>query len=387
MTRFSSNVARLEPSATLAITARARKMQAAGEAVVNLSAGEPSFATPAPAREAADASVRAGKTGYPPTPGLPELRRSIAGYTMETSDASDLDPNQVIVAAGVKQVLFNLTYCLFQAGDEVILPSPFWPSYTAIIELSGATPVTVPLEWEDDFRISVDRLEAARTPRTRGLFLNSPSNPTGATVGMDDLRAILEWADRHGIWILSDEIYRRLHYPAGEAPSVLDEIGSLERVVAMDGVSKAFSMPGWRIGWGVGPAAVIEKAAALQSQTTSGAAGPSQHAALGILTDPGRESVVADFRSQLDRRRKTSLEILRRAPSIEIREQPGAIYHYLKLVDHPDSMQAAERLLVQGGVAAIPGEAFGAAGYLRITYAPDDATVREGCERIAAFFE
>jgi aspartate aminotransferase len=275
MVEFSDNVARLEPSATLAITARAKAMQAAGQSVVNLSAGEPSFPTPAAAAAGAAASVEAGRTGYPPTSGIPSLRESIARYTAETSGSGDVDPGSVLVSAGVKQVLYNLTYCLFGEGDEVLIPAPYWPSYSAIVHLSRAVPVVVPLDWSDGFRLTGDALEEFRTDRTRGLLLNSPSNPTGAVTGLADLAGVLAWAGEHDVWVLSDEIYRRLYYEGGSAPSVLDVADRPERVVAMDGMSKAFSMPGWRIGWGIGPAEVMEQASALQSQTTSGAAGPS----------------------------------------------------------------------------------------------------------------
>ncbi|MFW6084470.1 MAG: aminotransferase class I/II-fold pyridoxal phosphate-dependent enzyme, partial [Gemmatimonadota bacterium] len=254
MIDFSDNVARLEPSPTLAITARARELQAAGRSVMNLSAGEPSFPTPAVAAAGAAASVEAGKTGYPPTPGIPELRSAIARCTAETTAAGAVSPGDVIVSAGVKQALFNLCYVLFGDGDEVLLPAPYWPTYTAIVQLAGARPVDVRLDWSDGFRLDVESLEAHRTGRTRGLMINSPSNPSGAVASAEELAAVLEWADEHGVWVLSDEIYRRLYYrPPFSAPSVLDVPDRGERVIALDGVSKAFSMPGWRIGWAIGP--------------------------------------------------------------------------------------------------------------------------------------
>jgi len=388
MAEFSDNIARLEPSPTLAITARARAMQAAGHSIVNLSAGEPSFPTPRAAAEGAAAAVAAGKTGYPPTAGIPELREAVARYTMETTEATGLEPGDVLVSAGVKQALFNLCYCLFGAGDEVLLPTPYWPSYTAIVHLSRARPVDVSLAWDKGFRLTADALEAHRTKRTRGVLINSPSNPSGAVTAQADLASVLEWAGEHGIWILSDEIYRRLYYGEDResAPSVLDVADRPEHVLALDGVSKAFSMPGWRIGWAVGPPEVIEQAAALQSQTTSAAAGPSQYAATAILSAPDREAVVGEFRDTLDGRRRSSFEVLRAIPGLDIKDQPGAIYHYLRLPEGRTSMDTAEALLVEGGVAAIPGDAFGTPGYLRITYAGADEAVAEGGRRLAAFF-
>lgn len=388
MTRFSDNVARLEPSPTLAITARARALQAEGRSVVNLSAGEPSFATPQAAAAGAAAAVAAGKTGYPPTPGVPELREAVARYTEETCGAAGIDPDGVLVSNGVKQSLFNLCYCLFGDGDEVLLPAPYWPSYTAIVHLSRAQPIDVPLPWEDGFRLTADALEGYRTDRTRGVLINSPSNPSGAVASETDLAGVLAWAAEHDIWVLSDEIYRRLYYGKDResAPSVLDIADRPAHVVALDGMSKAFSMPGWRIGWAVGPADVISEAAALQSQTTSAAAGPSQYAAAAILTASERETVVGEFRETLNRRRLASLAGLRDVPGLEVIDQPGAIYHYLRLPDGTDSTESAERLLLEGGVAAIPGEAFGTPGYLRITYAGADDALAEGVRRIAAFF-
>ena len=387
MARFSPNVASLEPSPTLAITARARSLQAEGRSVVNLSAGEPSFPTPAAAAEGAAAGVAAGRTGYPPTPGLPELRDAVARYTTTTTGAADVTASRVLVSAGVKQALFNLVYSLFGEGDEILLPAPYWPSYTAIVELSRARPVDVPLDWSDGFRLTADALEEHRTSRTRAVLINSPSNPSGAVASRQDLAGVLRWAGEHGIWVLSDEIYRRLYYMGDAAPSVLDVEDRPETVIALDGMSKAFSMPGWRIGWAVGPGDVIDRAADLQSQTTSAAAGPSQLAAAAMLDSRGREAVIADFRMRLDARRRSSLEGLRSVSGIEVIDQPGAIYHYLRLADGSDCLATAEALLLDGGVAAIPGAAFGTPGYLRITYAGDDAALAEGVRRIAAFFD
>jgi len=386
MIDFSDNVARLEPSATLAITARAKAMQAAGHSVINLSAGEPSFSTPQAAAAAAAAAVAAGKMGYPPTPGLPELRSAVASYCNETTTAAGTEMSNVLVGAGVKQVLFNLSYCLFGAGDEVLVPSPYWPTYLATVNLTRATPIVVPLDWSDGFRLTADRLEEHRTERTRGIFLNSPSNPSGAVTARSDLEDILVWAGAHDLWVLSDEIYRRLYYGDGSATSVLDIADRSERVIALDGMSKAFSMPGWRIGWGVGPEDLMAKASALQSQTTSGAASPSQYASTALLNAPERESVIDDFRSTLERRRSSSLAKLREVADIEVHEQFGAIYHYIRLTAGQNSMETAEALLKQAGVATIPGEAFGTPGYLRITFAGADDLLADGVRRIAEFF-
>jgi aspartate aminotransferase len=389
--RFSSNVAALTPSATLAITARAKTLRAEGRSIVDLSAGEPSFSTPEVAAEGAAASVRAGRTGYPPVPGIPELRQGVIRYLSDTSVHAPDDPEGVLVSAGVKQALFNLCYCLFGDGDEVLIPEPYWTSYTAIVELARARPVTIPTEFERGFALDVSAIEARRTPRTRGLFLNSPSNPSGAVYDLRTLAEICAWAGEHGIWVLSDEIYRRLYYdgPAA-APSVLDVETRPETVIAMDGLSKAFSMPGWRIGWAVGPPELIRKAAALQSQTTSGAAAPSQYAAAAVLASERREAIVSGFREILDRRRRAAQAALQDVPGLEVPEPRGAIYLYARLgPDAPqglDSAATAEALLAESGVASVPGEAFGTPGFLRLNFSVADATFADGADRIRAFF-
>ena len=388
--RFSSNVSALKPSATLAITARARQMRAEGRSIIDLSAGEPSFATPEVAAEGSAAAVRAGRTGYPPTPGFPELRESITRYLVETSAHAPEDPGGVLVSAGVKQALFNLCFTLFGEGDEVLIPAPFWTSYLAIVELGRATPVVVETQFEQGFALTVDQLEARRTGATRGLFLNSPSNPSGAVMDRQTLERICAWAGEHGIWVLSDEIYRRLHYDGSPAPSVLDVQDRPEHVVAMDGMSKAFSMPGWRIGWAVGPPELIRKAADLQSQTTSAAAGPSQFAAAAVLASEGRERVIADFRTILDRRRRSAHAELQGIEGFEVPMPPGAIYLYGRIADRAgkpvDSAAVAESLLQETGVACVPGEAFGTPGYLRLNFSVDDEVLASGAELLRDWF-
>jgi aspartate aminotransferase len=384
--RFSKNIASLVPSATLAISARAKKMSAAGESVINLSAGEPSFPTPEVAIAAGLEYVRSGKAGYPPTPGIPGLRAAVASYVDQTTARDGTESSDVLISAGVKQALFNACFCLFESGDEVLVPSPFWPTYLATLELSGATPVVVPTRWEDGFRVDVATLERLRTPATRGLFLNSPSNPSGDVYDRGLMEEIAAWAGTHGIWILSDEIYRRLYYEGDSAPSIYDVPHEQERVLHLDGISKAFSMPGWRIGYAVGPGAVIQKMSALQSQTTSGAAGPSQHAAAAVLSSPRRDEIVGDFREILRRRRDMAVETLSGIACLELRAPAGAIYAYARLTDTTDSMSVAEQLLVQEGVATIPGEPFGTPGFLRLNYSVSDEELAEGLARIQTFF-
>jgi aspartate aminotransferase len=377
--RFSSNVSALKPSATLAITARARKLRSEGRSIIDLSAGEV-------AAEGSAAAVRAGRTGYPPTAGFPELREGVTRYLIETSAHAPDDPSGVLVSAGVKQALFNLCFSLFGEGDEVLIPAPFWTSYLAIVELSRATPVIVPTEFEEGFALTVDRLESMRTEATRGLFLNSPSNPSGAVMNQATLEQICSWAGEHGIWILSDEIYRRLHYDGSPAPSVFDVQDRPDHVVAMDGMSKAFSMPGWRIGWAVGPAELIKKAADLQSQTTSAAAGPSQFAAAAVLASEGREKVIADFRTILDRRRRSAHAELQGIEGFEVPLPPGAIYLYGRIGGSGNSADVAEALLQETGIASVPGEAFGTPGFLRLNFSVEDEVLARGAELLRDWF-
>lgn len=384
---FSTNVAQLEPSATLALAARARKLKSRGVPIVDLSAGEPQYPSPAFAARAAIDAIASGKTGYPPTPGLPELRSAIAGYLAETTGEAGIDPAQVIVGAGVKQALFNCCYTLFGPGDEVLVPSPYWPSYPTIVRLAGAEPVTVSTTWEDEFLVSVDQLESARTDRTRGLLLNSPANPSGAVYDLQRLGAILAWAREHGLWVLSDEIYRRLEY-GGRVPSVFDVPERSERTVLLDGVSKAFCMPGFRIGYAVGPAELIKKMGDLQGQTTSGAVGPSQVAAAAALgrSEP-REAFISDLLDTLGELRDLGLGALGEIDALEVRPPSGALYFYARLRDRgTPSLEVAEKLLTEANVACVPGEPFGSPGHVRFNFAVEKSVLEEGLRRIAAFF-
>ena len=383
--RFSDNVSSLEPSATLALAARARKLREEGRSVVDLSAGEPTFGTPEYAAEAGVRAIREGRTGYPPTAGIPELRDAARRYLRETTDHPDPDA-EILVGAGVKQALHNCITCLFGDGDEVLVPAPYWPTYPVLVRLAGAEPVVVETRWEDGFEPTMEALAEARSDRTRGLLLNSPGNPTGAVYGRKRLAQILEWAGRHELWVLSDEIYRRLHYGDGAAPSVYDLADRSDRVVLLDGVSKAFCMTGWRIGFASGPAELVAKATDYQSQTTSGAVTPAQYAAAAALgRSDRREAAIETLLEKLRATRRIGIESLEGLPSLEVRPPEGAIYFYARL-DTEDSMEVAERLLKDSGVACIPGEPFGSPGYLRFNFAVDERTMSEGMDRVRAFF-
>jgi aspartate aminotransferase len=361
-------------------------MRAAGESVIDLSAGEPSFPTPQVGIEAGVEFVRSGKAGYPPTPGIPALRSAVASYVNATTTQARVEPANVLISAGVKQALFNASFCLFESGDEVLVPAPYWPTYLAIVELSGATPVVVPTDWANGFRIDVSDLDRLASPATRGLFLNSPGNPSGDVYDRDLMAEVAAWAAANDVWIFSDEIYRRLYYDGDSAPSIYDVPHDTDRVVHLDGVSKAFSMPGWRIGYAVAPEPVVQKMSALQSQTTSGAAGPSQHSAAAVLASLERDEIVRDFREILRRRRDMAVGALEGVSGLEVRIPAGAIYLYARLTRTSDSMTVAEQLLVEAGVATIPGEPFGTPGFLRMNYAVSDEELAEGLARIRTFF-
>lgn len=383
--RFSPNVDVLEPSATLGFAARARALKAAGKSIVDLSAGELAFPTPRFASQAGIRAIEEGRTKYPPTPGVPELRSAAAAYLDETTAHAPADPSRILVSAGVKQALFNCLYCLFGSGDEILVPTPTWPTYETAVALTGATPILVPTSWEEGFRVTLEALDGARSERTRGLIINSPSNPTGGIYPVELIEELVRWCGRHGIWLLSDEIYRRLYYSGPAAPSVYDVEGRPDHVILLDGVSKAFAMTGWRIGFAEGPVEIIGRAADLQSQTTSGAAGPSQYAAAAALSQTEeREAAIAEFVRVLDRNRRLGCEVLNGIPALEVRLPEGGIYLFAKVSGGKTSARIAEELLEEG-VACLPGEPFGSPGYLRLNFAVNEESLREGLDRVARY--
>lgn len=385
--QFSDNVAFLEPSATLALAARARKLATEGRTIVDLSTGEPAYDTPEYAARAGIRAIEEGRTGYPPTQGIPELREAVARYASETTAHGRNRPGDVLVSSGVKQALFNCLFCLFDAGDEVLFPSPYWPTYPPVVRLTGAEPVAVETGWEDEFQLTVDRLERNRTERTRGLIINSPSNPTGAVYPLEILERVARWCGEHGIWLLSDEIYRRLCWIDERAPSLWDVADRPERSVLLMGASKAFCMPGWRVGFALGPGELISKASDLQSQTTSAAAAPSQYAAAEAYRNaPRREEALTELRERLADSRRRAVEGLSGLDGLTVRPPPGAIYLYGRLTGDVRCSEVAERLLLEAGVAAIPGVAFGSPGHLRFNFSVRSETLEDGIRRLRSFF-
>ncbi len=382
----------MEASPTLAVDAKAKALKAAGEPVIGFGAGEPDFPTPenivaAAQRAAADpASHR-----YSPAAGQPALREAVASATASSS-GMDVAANQVVIANGGKHALYNIFLTLLDPGDEVIVPAPYWVSYPEQIKLADGIPVAVSTTKETGFRASVDQLEAARTERTKALVFVSPSNPTGSVYPPDEVAAVGAWAAEHGIWVITDEIYERLVY--GDAvftslPKVAPEAAA--RTIITSGVAKSYAMTGWRVGWAVAPVELAGGMAKLQSQATSNVCNVAQAAALEALTGP--QDAVEEMRLAFDRRRRIAVDALSAIPGVSVAEPEGAFYVFPSFetflggevagrrVD--DTLQLAEVLLEEAKVALVPGEAFGAPGYARLSYALGDDDLIEGIDRIA----
>jgi aspartate/methionine/tyrosine aminotransferase len=389
---LSARVQAIAESPTLAVTAKAKALRAAGKPVIGFGAGEPDFPTPAHIVAAAqEACADPANHRYTPAAGLPELRAAIAAKTARDSGLT-VDPDQVVVSNGGKHALFNLFLSLVDPGDEVLLPAPYWVSYPEQIRLAGGDPVVLPTDAAGGYRVTVDELEAARTDRTKALVFVSPSNPTGAVYPPDEVAAIGRWAAEHGIWVITDEIYEHLVY--GDAsfvslPVVAPE--AAERTVVTNGVAKTYAMTGWRVGWTIAPVEIAKGIARLQSQSTSNVANVSQRAALAALT--GTQEPVAEMRAAFDRRRRIAVERLSAIDGVVCPTPEGAFYvfpSFAGVLGHEiagrpvtTSLELADVLLDEANVAIVPGEAFGAPGCARLSYALSDEDLVEGIERIA----
>ena len=392
MGRISARIAAVAESATLAIDAKAKAMKAAGEDVVGFGAGEPDFPTPAHIVEAAAAACRDPRNHrYGPVAGMPELRAAIAAKTARDSGLQ-VKANQVLVTNGGKHAIYNALATLLDPGDEVLVPAPYWTTYPEAIALAGGVPVVVATDESTGYRATIDQLEAARTPRTKVLLFVSPSNPTGAVYPRDQVEALGRWALEHGLWVLTDEIYEHLVYGEATAHSMPVVVPDLaDRCVVVNGVAKTYAMTGWRVGWIVGPADVVAGATNLQSHQTSNVAAVSQQAALAAVSGPLDD--VAAMRDVYDGRRRRIVELLRAIPGIECPEPEGAFYVFpsVKGVLGRDvagrtpasSLDLAAVVLEEAKVAVVPGEAFGAPGYFRLSYALGDDDLVEGVTRLA----
>jgi aspartate aminotransferase len=390
---ISRRIGGIAESATLAVDAKSKAKQAAGEDVVGFGAGEPDFPTPERIVAAAVAACQNPRFHrYTPAGGLPELKESIVAKTARDSGLA-ITPAQVLVTNGGKQAVYAAFATLLDPGDEVLLPAPYWTTYPEAIKLAGGIPVDVVTTEDQGYRVTVEQLEAARTDRTKVLLWCSPSNPTGAVASPEEVESIGRWALEHGIWVIADEIYEHLVYAGTKhvsMPVVVPELA--EQCVVVNGVAKTYAMTGWRVGWLIGPTAVVKAATNLQSHATSNVANVSQMAALEALT--GDLSAVEEMRTAFDRRRLTMFRMLNDIPGVDCPEPLGAFYCYPsvkaligktlrgKVIE--SSAQLAELVLDEVGVAVVPGEAFGTPGYFRLSYALGDADLEKGISRLGA---
>jgi len=389
--RISERVAAIAESATLAVDAKAKALKAAGEPVIGFGAGEPDFPTPEHIVEAAVLACRDPQNHrYTPAGGLPELKAAIAAKTLRDS-GYEVQPSQVLVTNGGKHAVYNTMVTLLDPGDEVLLPAPYWTTYPEPIRLVGGVPVVISTDEQTGFRVTVEQLEAARTARTKALVFVSPSNPTGAVYPADEVRAIGEWAAEHGIWVITDEIYEHLTYNGHEFSSIATLVPDLrDRCVVLNGVAKTYAMTGWRVGWMIGPTDVIKAATNLQSHQTSNVANVSQRAALAAVS--GDLTAVAEMRAAFARRGELMHKLLNGIDGVTSLEPQGAFYAFPNLtgalgrdyggVKPTTTLELCEVLLEQAKVAVVPGEAFDAPGYARLSFALGDDDLGEGVQRI-----
>ncbi len=389
--RISRRIAAIAESATLAVDAKAKALKAAGRPVIGFGAGEPDFPTPDYIVKAAiDAAAKVANHRYTPAGGLPDLKDAIVAKTKRDSHY-EIAADQVLVTNGGKQAVYQSFASIIDPGDEVLLPSPYWTTYPECIALAGGKSVEVFADESQNYLVTVEQLEAARTPKTKALLFCSPSNPTGSVYSPDQVQAIGEWALKHGIWIVSDEIYEHLLYDGASAPSIPVVVpGMADKTIIINGVAKTYAMTGWRVGWMIGPKDVIKAATNLQSHLTSNVSNVSQRAAIAALT--GDLAAVHEMGVAFDRRRKLMVKMLNEIPGVSCPTPTGAFYVYpsVKAIlgkeirgKRPQtSAELATLILEEVEVAAVPGEAFGPSGYLRFSYATSDEDIVEGIMRV-----
>ena len=389
MAQLSDRLNRLAPSATLAMSQKSSEMKAQGIDVINMSVGEPDFMTPDFVKEAGKQAIDDNYSKYSPVPGYPALRKAIA-EKLKRENGLDYAASEIIVGTGGKQGVCNTILALVNPGDEVIIPAPYWVSYPQMVKLAGGVPVIVPAGIGQDFKITAAQLEAAVTPKTKLVILCSPSNPTGSVYSEEELGELAEVALAHdGLFVLSDEIYEHINYIGGHS-SIAACPGMKEQTVVCNGVSKAYAMTGWRLGWVAAPEWIVKGLGKLQGQYTSGTSSVSQMAALAAYE--GDQSCVAAFRETFRRRRDLIVSLAKDIPGLEVNVPQGAFYLF------PDcsaffgrsdgkrvirnSTDLALYLLEEGHVATVGGDAFGAPGCFRMSYATDDASIKEALRRI-----
>jgi aspartate/methionine/tyrosine aminotransferase len=392
---LSRKLSAIAESATLKVDAKAKALKAEGKPVISYAAGEPDFATPQFIVDAAaEALADPASYRYTPAPGLPALREAIAAKTLRDSGL-EVSPSQVIVTNGGKQSVYQAFQAVVNPGDEVLLPAPYWTTYPEAIRLADGTPVEVFAGADQDYKVTVEQLEAARTERTTALVFVSPSNPTGSVYTAEETKAIGEWALEHGIWVISDEIYQNLTYEGVKATSIVEAVPEVAgQTILVNGVAKTYAMTGWRVGWMVGPADAIKVAANLQSHLSSNVNNVAQKAAIAALNGPQTEA--EQFREAFDRRRRLIVSELSKIDGLVVPNPLGAFYVY------PDvqgllgrtwggktpttSLELADLILEQAEVAVVPGEAFGPSGYIRMSYALGDDQLLEGVQRLQRLF-
>jgi aspartate aminotransferase len=395
--RTAERLSRISPSQTIAISTKARALKAAGRDVISLSAGEPDFDTPDNVKQAAIRAIEAGDTKYTDVAGTPALRRAIAAKFKRDSGI-DYAPEEIIVSTGGKQVIYNAMVATLNAGDEVIIPSPCWVSYPDIVALADGTPVIVPCGQNHGFKLRAEDLEAAITPRTKWVFLNSPNNPTGAAYSAEDLRPICDVLLRHpDVWVFTDDIYEKLTYDGFRPATIVEVEPKLrDRTVTMNGCSKAYAMTGWRIGFAGAPVALIKAMDKLQSQSTSNTSSIGQAAAVEALNGP--QDTIETMRAVYRDRRDLVVAALNATPGLTCHKPEGAFYVFpglhgcigkttaggAKITDDETFVVA---LLEEQGVATVHGSAFMYPGHFRISYATDTESLKEACGRIRVFCE
>ncbi len=389
--RISTRIASIAESATLAVDSKAKALKAAGRPVIGFGAGEPDFPTPDYIVAAAiDAAGKVANHRYTPTPGLPELRDAIVKKTMRDSQY-EITADQVLVTNGGKQAVYESFATIINPGDEVILPAPYWTTYPECIKLAGGVSVEVFADETQNYLVTVEQLEKARTPKTKALLFCSPSNPTGSVYSTEQVKAIGEWALKNEIWVITDEIYEHLLYDGAKAPSLPVLVpGLADTTIILNGVAKTYAMTGWRVGWMIGPKDVIKAATNLQSHLSSNVSNVSQRAAIAALN--GDLSAVHKMGDAFARRRDLIVKLLNEIPGFECPTPQGAFYVYpsvkgvlgktIRGKTPRTSAELATLILEEVEVAAVPGEAFGPSGYLRFSYATSDEDIVEGVARI-----
>ncbi|WP_424136817.1 pyridoxal phosphate-dependent aminotransferase [Roseomonas chloroacetimidivorans] len=395
MSLTAERLNKISPSQTIAISTKAREMKAAGRDIISLSAGEPDFPTPGNIKQAAIRAIEEGQTLYTDVSGTPALRKAVAAKFKRDNNL-DYKPEEIIVSTGGKQVIFNAMVATLDKGDEVIIPAPCWVSYPDIVSLADGTPVTIPAGPNQGFKITAEQLEAAITPKTKWLMLNNPCNPTGAAYTAEELKALTDVLLRHPhVWIFTDDIYEKLVYGGFNFATVVEVEPRLrDRTVTMNGCSKAYAMTGWRIGFAGAPAALTKAMDKLQSQSTSNTSSISQAAAVEALNGP--QETVEEMRQAFERRRDLVVSMLNEAPGIHCNTPEGAFYVFPSVQGCLGKTTAGGKrletdedfvlaLLEEEGVATVHGSAFLFPGYMRISYAASDESLKEACARIQRF--